>query len=62
MHVCNGRTVQFFVVMFLLGRLLTSDKNLDFVLGIFTIAGLIDSFIYHGQRAIKKKIEAGKFG
>ncbi|XP_048424721.1 endoplasmic reticulum-Golgi intermediate compartment protein 3-like isoform X2 [Pyrus x bretschneideri] len=30
--------------------------------GIFTIAGLIDSFIYHGQRAIKKKIEAGKFG
>ncbi|KAM1030475.1 hypothetical protein EV1_033968 [Malus domestica] len=30
--------------------------------GIFTIAGLIDSFIYYGQRAMKKKIEAGKFG
>lgn len=42
-------------------RLLTSDKNLDFVLGIFTVAGLVDSFIYYGQRAIRK-MEAGKFG
>ncbi|XP_021899907.1 endoplasmic reticulum-Golgi intermediate compartment protein 3-like [Carica papaya] len=31
--------------------------------GIFTVAGIIDSFIYHGQRAIKKKkMEMGKFG
>ncbi|KAJ6942139.1 endoplasmic reticulum-Golgi intermediate compartment protein 3-like isoform X2 [Populus alba x Populus x berolinensis] len=30
--------------------------------GIFTIAGIIDSFIYHGQRAIKKKVGIGKFG
>lgn len=31
--------------------------------GIFTIAGIIDSFIYHGQRAMKKKkLEIGKFG
>eukprot|EP01018_Ginkgo_biloba_P033910 Gb_08844 [translate_table: standard] len=29
--------------------------------GIFTVSGIIDSFIYHGQRAIKKKIEIGKF-
>ncbi|CAH9081712.1 unnamed protein product [Cuscuta epithymum] len=29
--------------------------------GIFTIAGLVDSFIYHGQRALKKKMELGKF-
>uniref|UniRef100_A0A6M2EIT7 Endoplasmic reticulum vesicle transporter C-terminal domain-containing protein n=1 Tax=Populus davidiana TaxID=266767 RepID=A0A6M2EIT7_9ROSI len=29
--------------------------------GIFTIAGIVDSFIYHGRRAIKKKMEIGKF-
>lgn len=28
--------------------------------GIFTIAGIVDSFVYHGQRAIKKKVEIGK--
>ncbi|KAL3620924.1 hypothetical protein CASFOL_035836 [Castilleja foliolosa] len=28
--------------------------------GIFTVAGIIDSFIYHGQKAIKKKMEIGK--
>ncbi|EPS57229.1 hypothetical protein M569_17591, partial [Genlisea aurea] len=29
--------------------------------GIFTVSGIIDSFVYHGQRAIKKKMELGKF-
>ncbi|CAJ1971782.1 unnamed protein product [Sphenostylis stenocarpa] len=29
--------------------------------GIFTVSGILDSFIYHGQRAIKKKMELGKF-
>ncbi|RZR97126.1 hypothetical protein BHM03_00026248, partial [Ensete ventricosum] len=29
--------------------------------GIFTVSGILDSFIYHGQRAIKKKMEIGKF-
>ncbi|KAK3031492.1 hypothetical protein RJ639_036006 [Escallonia herrerae] len=29
--------------------------------GIFTVAGLVDAFIYHGQRALKKKMEIGKF-
>ncbi|KAJ9162471.1 hypothetical protein P3X46_022240 [Hevea brasiliensis] len=29
--------------------------------GIFTIAGIIDSFVYHSQRAIKKKAEIGKY-
>uniref|UniRef100_A0A7I4AZQ2 Endoplasmic reticulum vesicle transporter C-terminal domain-containing protein n=1 Tax=Physcomitrium patens TaxID=3218 RepID=A0A7I4AZQ2_PHYPA len=28
--------------------------------GIYTIAGIVDSFIYHGHRAIKKKMELGK--
>ncbi|KAK6156853.1 hypothetical protein DH2020_011101 [Rehmannia glutinosa] len=28
--------------------------------GIFTVAGIVDSFIYHGQKAIKKKMEIGK--
>ncbi|XP_074656982.1 endoplasmic reticulum-Golgi intermediate compartment protein 3-like [Tubulanus polymorphus] len=28
--------------------------------GVFTVAGLIDSFIYHSSRAIQKKIELGK--
>ncbi|ONK74014.1 uncharacterized protein A4U43_C03F1910 [Asparagus officinalis] len=28
--------------------------------GIFTVSGILDSFIYHGQRAIKKKMEIGK--
>uniref|UniRef100_A0A0L8HT03 Endoplasmic reticulum-Golgi intermediate compartment protein 3 n=3 Tax=Octopus bimaculoides TaxID=37653 RepID=A0A0L8HT03_OCTBM len=28
--------------------------------GIFTVAGLIDSMIYHSSRAIQKKIELGK--
>ncbi|KAL0802162.1 hypothetical protein Bca101_057338 [Brassica carinata] len=30
--------------------------------GVFTVSGIIDSFVYHGQRAIKKKMEIGKFG
>ncbi|KAJ0086572.1 hypothetical protein Patl1_08500 [Pistacia atlantica] len=29
--------------------------------GVFTVSGIIDSFIYHGQKAIKKKMEIGKF-
>ncbi|KAL3144177.1 hypothetical protein ABBQ32_003961 [Trebouxia sp. C0010 RCD-2024] len=28
--------------------------------GVFTVSGLIDSFIYHGQKAIKKKVDLGK--
>lgn len=28
--------------------------------GVFTVAGLIDSLIYHSTRAIQKKIELGK--
>ncbi|KAJ4844114.1 hypothetical protein Tsubulata_045374 [Turnera subulata] len=29
--------------------------------GIFTIAGIADSFVYHGQKAMKKKVELGKY-
>ncbi|KAJ4952240.1 hypothetical protein NE237_029072 [Protea cynaroides] len=29
--------------------------------GIFTVSGIVDSFVYHGQKAIKKKMEIGKF-
>ncbi|EFJ06790.1 hypothetical protein SELMODRAFT_271242 [Selaginella moellendorffii] len=29
--------------------------------GVFTVSGIIDSFIYHGHRAIKKKMEIGKY-
>ncbi|XAR62174.1 hypothetical protein NMG60_11016826 [Bertholletia excelsa] len=29
--------------------------------GVFTVSGILDSFVYHGQRAIKKKMELGKF-
>ncbi|KAL4557621.1 hypothetical protein LXL04_035806 [Taraxacum kok-saghyz] len=29
--------------------------------GIFTVSGILDSFIYHGQKAITKKMEIGKF-
>lgn len=29
--------------------------------GVFTVFGIIDGFVYHGHRAIKKKIEMGKF-
>ncbi|KAK3423654.1 endoplasmic reticulum-Golgi intermediate compartment protein 3 [Eucalyptus grandis] len=28
--------------------------------GVFTVSGILDSFIYHGQKAIKKKMEIGK--
>jgi len=28
--------------------------------GVFTVAGIIDSFIYHSMRSLKKKIEIGK--
>ncbi|KAJ9552010.1 hypothetical protein OSB04_016055 [Centaurea solstitialis] len=30
--------------------------------GIFTVAGIVDSFIYHGQKALRKKREIGKLG
>ncbi|XP_042056935.1 endoplasmic reticulum-Golgi intermediate compartment protein 3-like [Salvia splendens] len=29
--------------------------------GIFTVSGIVDSFVFHGHRAIKKKMELGKF-
>ncbi|KAL8136925.1 hypothetical protein V2J09_002926 [Rumex salicifolius] len=29
--------------------------------GVFTVSGIIDTFVYHGQKAIKKKMEIGKF-
>ena len=29
--------------------------------GVFTVSGIIDSFVYNGHRALKKKIELGKF-
>ncbi|KAI3996392.1 hypothetical protein MKX01_026860 [Papaver californicum] len=29
--------------------------------GMFTVSGILDSFIYHGQKAIKKKMEIGKY-
>uniref|UniRef100_A0A5B6ZLB4 Putative endoplasmic reticulum-Golgi intermediate compartment protein 3-like n=1 Tax=Davidia involucrata TaxID=16924 RepID=A0A5B6ZLB4_DAVIN len=29
--------------------------------GVFTVAGIVDSFIYHGQKSLKKKMEIGKF-
>lgn len=28
--------------------------------GTFTVAGIVDSFVYHGRRALKKKMEIGK--
>lgn len=30
-------------------------------IGIFTVAGIVDSSIYYGQKTIKKKIEIGKY-
>ncbi|KAK9023870.1 hypothetical protein V6N11_004063 [Hibiscus sabdariffa] len=30
--------------------------------GVFTVSGILDSFIYHGQKAIKKKMEIGAWG
>ncbi|KAJ3679591.1 hypothetical protein LUZ60_017602 [Juncus effusus] len=29
--------------------------------GIFTVSGILDAFVYHGQKAVKKKMEIGKF-
>ncbi|KAK4741195.1 hypothetical protein SAY87_024783 [Trapa incisa] len=29
--------------------------------GVFTVAGIVDTFVYHGQKAIKKKQQVGKF-
>lgn len=29
--------------------------------GVFTVAGLIDSILYHSVRAIQRKVELGKF-
>lgn len=41
---------------------LTDSKKYFFIWsGIFTVSGIIDSFIYHGQKALKKKMELGKF-
>merc|ERR1712108_132591 len=27
--------------------------------GVFTVSGILDSFVFHGQKAIKKKMEIG---
>ena len=29
--------------------------------GVFTVSGIIDAFIYHGQQVVRKKIDLGKF-
>ena len=29
--------------------------------GVFTVSGMVDATVYHGHKAIKKKIELGKF-
>jgi hypothetical protein len=29
--------------------------------GVFTVAGILDAFIYHSEKAIRKKMELGKF-
>lgn len=29
--------------------------------GVFTVSGILDALLYHGQRAIRKKVELGKF-
>ena len=28
--------------------------------GVFTVSGIVDSFVYHGHKAIKKKMDLGK--
>lgn len=30
--------------------------------GVFTISGVLDASLYHGQKLIRKKMELGKFG
>lgn len=30
--------------------------------GVFTVSGLVDSFLYHGQRVLLRKHEIGKLG
>ncbi|GJR32259.1 endoplasmic reticulum-Golgi intermediate compartment protein 3-like protein [Tanacetum coccineum] len=30
--------------------------------GIFTVAGIVDSFVYHGHKVLRKKMEIGKLG
>ena len=30
--------------------------------GVFTVSGILDSTVYHGQRLIRKKKELGKYG
>lgn len=30
--------------------------------GVFTVAGILDSTVYHGHRLIRKKKELGKYG
>lgn len=39
----------------------TDGNSILFSSGIFTVAGIVDSFVYHGQKALKKKVEIGKF-
>lgn len=28
--------------------------------GVFSVSGIIDAFVYHGQKVIRKKMEIGK--
>jgi endoplasmic reticulum-Golgi intermediate compartment protein 3 len=30
--------------------------------GVFTVSGILDATLYHGQKLIRKKMEIGKFG
>lgn len=49
------------VVSLLISDLIHYDGFWVLCTGVFTVSGILDSFIYHGQKAIKKKMEIGKF-
>jgi len=30
------------------------------IAGVFSVSGIIDAFVYHGQKVIREKMEIGK--
>lgn len=49
-------------ILFLTTYRILTASSLSLYSGVFTVAGIVDACIYHSQRAIKKKVDLGKFG
>jgi len=69
-HSCHVGVFFFYEISPIMVRFREQQKSLLHFLtqlcailgGVFTVAGMIDRFVYHGLKSLEKKMEMGKLG